>query len=347
MARQNSDSMISNASSPQANGCSAAADSAAGEAAAAAAAWQMSGGVLQQTNQLAVLQQQQQLQQRRDFQQEHHAAMAAWQQQLHPQDSISHPHQQLYGISAFAQQQQQQLQAEVTSLARLSDPGLQWLQHQSQQALFLSGPGAAASAALPEQIGNPLIQEQQLPLERRSAPLDIPWQANMVTQPSAAAGSARSTGMGTAMFARLTAQHQLGQLGGSPRFSGVLLSDALAGTSQTPSAAGSMMVESPRGGFQAPHGAPSALDVPMDSAPRYAAPRAPKALRDLELGNRDRRRSERRLSKGANIAWSTCQIINASELRMLECIGGGAYGQVSVRVLTWNRPLALIRMLLS
>lgn len=326
MTRQNSDSLISNARSPQGNGCFAPADPAA-EAAAAAAAWQMPGEFVQQANQQGILQQHQQ--QQRDLQQEHAAAMVAWQQQMHPQDSISHPHQQLYGMTGFAQSpQQQQLQADV-SLARLSDPGLQWLQQQSQQALFLNGPEGAVGAGLSEQIGNPLIQEQQQPLQRRSAPLDIPWQANMVAQQSAAASPGRGTGMGTAMYARLTAQHQLGQLGGSPRFSGTMLSDALAGTSHTPSAAGSMLGESPRGGFQAPQGGPSALDVPMDSGPRYAAPRAPKALRERDLSNRERRRSERRLSKGANIAWSTCQIINASELRMLECIGGGAYGQVS------------------
>jgi hypothetical protein len=61
--------------------------------------------------------------------------------------------------------------------------------------------------------------------------------------------------------------------------------------------------------------------------------------------NRERRRSERRLSKGAMVAWATCQIINASELRMLECIGGGAYGQVFLA--EWMGTQVAAKQLLS
>ena len=65
-----------------------------------------------------------------------------------------------------------------------------------------------------------------------------------------------------------------------------------------------------------------------------AEPRKPRAQRLAEeegdSAMRDRRKSERRLSKGAQIAWSGCQIIESKELRLLNAIGAGAYGKVSV-----------------
>lgn len=266
--------------------------------------------------------------------------MLAWQQQqlpVHSQDgnALSQQQQQLYSMPQHREGLHRQSPA--PNLARLSEPGVQWLQQQQQQLpqhMFMSSPGAAAGS-LPEQLANPLITQQQqqqlLSLERRSAPLEIPWHNSMVGQPPAAPSSGRGGGMGTAMYARLTAQHQLGQLGGSPGFSGASLPDALGASSGhgAPLLAGSL----PADGIanfhhQLPQGAMSVQDGSLDHGQLvYAAPRAPKALRERGL-NRERRRSERRLSKGANIAWATCQIINASELRMLECIGGGAYGQV-------------------
>lgn len=276
-------------------------------------------------------------------QQEHAAALLAWQQQqpqpqhsLHAQDSMVVPSPQRFGIASYGhphQQPQPQVDpAAHTSLSRLSEPGVQWLQHQQQQPaqLFSLSGAAGGNGVLQEQLANPLVA-----LERRSAPLDIPWQTGITPQNSAAASLGRNSGMGTAMYARLTAQQQLGQLGGSPRFnSGTMLSaDGGVASAGAGSAAGSLLGDaSVPGSFWAPQSGRSD-DVPMDLGPRYAAPRAPKALRERELGlNRERRRSERRLSKGANIAWSTCQIIDASELRMQECIGGGAYGQVCCRV---------------
>jgi hypothetical protein len=216
---------------------------------------------------------------------------------------------------------------------------VQWLQQQQQQQqqqMFMSTPGAAAVGSLPEQLANPLVTQQQqqqqqlLPLERRSAPLEIPWHASMSGQPAAAGSSGRGGGMGTAMYVRLTAQHQLGQLGGSPGFSGASLPDALGASAGGPEGAPQLLAGSlPADGFHLALGGSQDGSLDPGCQMLYAAPRAPKALRERGM-NRERRRSERRLSKGANIAWATCQIINASELRMLECIGGGAYGQVCV-----------------
>jgi hypothetical protein len=45
------------------------------------------------------------------------------------------------------------------------------------------------------------------------------------------------------------------------------------------------------------------------------------------------------------VAWATCQIINASELRMQECIGGGAYGQVFLA--EWMGTQVAAKQLLS
>lgn len=335
---------------------------AAGAAAAAGGAQlpsqQPSNAGGQQPGPLTLLDYQQQLSERQ-------GSLPAWAQpQIHPQDSMSHPHHQLYALPAHPQphQQQQQLPDPVgtPNLARLSDPGVQWLQQQQQAqqqqqqqqpGLFMAAPRSTHSGVLPEQLANPLILQQQAPLERRSAPLDVPWQTGMVSPRSAAAAAAassRGAGMGTAMFARLTAQHQLGQLGGSPRFSGPLGAESLVGSVGATSAGGSLLgPDSLTGGFTAvPPGSQPVHDVPLDSGARYAAPRAPKALREREAGlNRERRRSERRLSKGAMVAWATCQIINASELRMLECIGGGAYGQVFLA--EWMGTQVAAKQLLS
>jgi hypothetical protein len=59
-------------------------------------------------------------------------------------------------------------------------------------------------------------------------------------------------------------------------------------------------------------------------------PRKPRHMRlaEEETEERTRRKSERRLSRGAQIAWSTCQIIQSQELRLLSAIGSGAYGKV-------------------
>eukprot|EP00775_Hariotina_reticulata_P009889 gene9889-10046_t len=70
------------------------------------------------------------------------------------------------------------------------------------------------------------------------------------------------------------------------------------------------------------------------------APRAPRAQRlaaaaaaaaggGQDPNSRERRKSERRLSKGAQIAasWNTCQIIESRELKLINCIGSGAYGK--------------------
>lgn len=341
--RQGSDSFASNAHSPFHTGSSASDPAAAAEplgshgpaaaAAAAAAALAAPAGFAQQGRGAGLLQQQ------LGTQQEQAAAMLAWQQQLpvHAQDGNAHlqQQQQLYSMPHHKEGTHQQPLPEP-NLARLSEPGVQWLQQQQQlpQHMFMSTPGAAAGS-LPEQLANPLItqqqqQQQQLPLERRSAPLEIPWHSSMAGQPPAAGSSGRGGGMGTALYARLTAQHQLGQLGGSPGFSGASMPDALGASGPgAPLLAGSPPADGIAGyHHQLPQGAMSVQDGSLDAGQLvYAAPRAPKALRERGL-NRERRRSERRLSKGANIAWSTCQIINASELRMLECIGGGAYGQV-------------------
>lgn len=65
------------------------------------------------------------------------------------------------------------------------------------------------------------------------------------------------------------------------------------------------------------------------------APRKPRAQRQTDslhqAGSRERRKSERRLSKGAQIAWSTCQIIESRELKLMSSIGAGAYGKVRRR----------------
>jgi hypothetical protein len=62
------------------------------------------------------------------------------------------------------------------------------------------------------------------------------------------------------------------------------------------------------------------------------APRKPRAQRQVDMlqqaESRERRKSERRLSKGAQIAWSTCQIIESKELKLVSPIGSGAYGKV-------------------
>lgn len=44
--------------------------------------------------------------------------------------------------------------------------------------------------------------------------------------------------------------------------------------------------------------------------------------------SRERRKSERRLSKGAQMQWSSCQMIDSSELKLVSSIGSGAYGKV-------------------
>lgn len=357
--RTNSDSLLSSARSPMemspASGVSPpmstavdpavlAATAAAVNAAAAATAAGSGAFVHSSSNtnpagmgscqqQQAFLSQQQQSLQVKQLQMQHEqvspAALASWQQQsMQSQDSMVHPHHQLFGIPPYQQQDRA-----LPGLARMSEPGRHVLQQlQQQQPPFFIGGAGSHAGALPEQVTNPLVQQQQqqLSLERRSAPLDIPWQGNMV-QPTAAGAAA--AGMGTAMYARLTAQHQLGQLGSSPRFNSGngMLSEAMGGSAGAAGSPGASMLagQAPNGSFHGPHGTSSMPDVGFDvgSGPRYAAPRAPKALREVGM-NRERRRSERRLSKGANIAWSTCQVINASELQMLECIGGGAYGQV-------------------
>jgi hypothetical protein len=69
------------------------------------------------------------------------------------------------------------------------------------------------------------------------------------------------------------------------------------------------------------------------------APRAPRAqraaaaavLESSQAGgamSRERRKSERRLSRGSQLQWSTCQIIESTELKLLSSIGSGAYGKV-------------------
>lgn len=337
--RQGSDSFVSNGRSPFHTGSSVSDPAAAAEplgshgpaaaAAAAAAALAAPAGFAQQGRGAGLLQQQ------LGTQQEQAAAMLAWQQQLpvHAQDGNTHPQQQLLYSMPHHKEGAHRQPLPEPNLARLSEPGVQWLQQQQlPQHMFMSTPGAAAGS-LPEQLANPLVtqqQQQQLPLERRSAPLEIPWHTSMVGQPPAAGSSGRGGGMGTAMYARLTAQHQLGQLGGPPSFSGASLPDALGAGPGAPLLAGSLPADGIAGFHQLPQGPMSVQDGSLDPGQLvYATPRAPKALRERGL-NRERRRSERRLSKGANIAWSTCQIINASELRMLECIGGGAYGQVGV-----------------
>lgn len=45
--------------------------------------------------------------------------------------------------------------------------------------------------------------------------------------------------------------------------------------------------------------------------------------------SRERRKSERRLSRGSQLQWSTCQIIESTELKLMSSIGSGAYGKVS------------------
>jgi hypothetical protein len=65
-----------------------------------------------------------------------------------------------------------------------------------------------------------------------------------------------------------------------------------------------------------------------------AEPRKPRAQRLAEeegdAALRDRRKSERRLSKGVQIAWSGCQIIDSKELKLINAVGAGAYGKVGV-----------------
>lgn len=72
------------------------------------------------------------------------------------------------------------------------------------------------------------------------------------------------------------------------------------------------------------------------------APRKPRAQRMDALQqaeSRERRKSERRLSKGAQISWSTCQIIESRELKLLSSIGSGAYGKVSAVGLGLRVPM--------
>ena len=85
--------------------------------------------------------------------------------------------------------------------------------------------------------------------------------------------------------------------------------------------------------------AASALAGPH--APSYGsgpalAPRKPRAQRQVDALQqeecRERRKSERRLSKGAQIAWSTCQIIESRELKLQSSIGSGAYGKVCMHL---------------
>jgi hypothetical protein len=86
---------------------------------------------------------------------------------------------------------------------------------------------------------------------------------------------------------------------------------------------------SPRAGAAAAAGAGG---MPSYGSGPALAPRKPRAQRQVaalqEAESRERRKSERRLSKGAQIAWSTCQIIESRELKIVSAIGQGAYGKV-------------------
>ena len=80
-----------------------------------------------------------------------------------------------------------------------------------------------------------------------------------------------------------------------------------------------------------PQGSPPAATVTSYGSGPAMAPRKPRAQRQvdaLQAESRERRKSERRLSKGSQIAWSTCQIIESRELKLLSPIGSGAYGRV-------------------
>jgi hypothetical protein len=88
---------------------------------------------------------------------------------------------------------------------------------------------------------------------------------------------------------------------------------------------------SPRGGGS-PAPPPVAATVTSYGSGPVMAPRKPRAQRQVDAlqqaESRERRKSERRLSKGAQIAWSTCQIIESRELKLQSAIGSGAYGRV-------------------
>lgn len=48
--------------------------------------------------------------------------------------------------------------------------------------------------------------------------------------------------------------------------------------------------------------------------------------------SRERRKSERRLSRGSQMQWSSCQMISSSELKLFNSIGSGAYGKVMLPI---------------
>jgi hypothetical protein len=82
-------------------------------------------------------------------------------------------------------------------------------------------------------------------------------------------------------------------------------------------------------GFGAPGGLPEIITAPR--APRAQRAAAAAVLESSQGGgamSRERRKSERRLSRGSQLQWSTCQIIESTELKLLSSIGSGAYGKV-------------------
>ncbi|KAF6253127.1 hypothetical protein COO60DRAFT_1463350 [Scenedesmus sp. NREL 46B-D3] len=84
----------------------------------------------------------------------------------------------------------------------------------------------------------------------------------------------------------------------------------------------------PAAAFGAPKGLPEIITAPR--APRAQRAAAAAVLDSSQAGgasSRERRKSERRLSRGSQLQWSTCQIIESTELKLLSCIGSGAYGK--------------------
>jgi hypothetical protein len=90
--------------------------------------------------------------------------------------------------------------------------------------------------------------------------------------------------------------------------------------------------------FGAPSGMPEIITAPR--APRAQRAAAAAVLESSQAGgamSRERRKSERRLSRGSQLQWSTCQIIESTELKLLSSIGSGAYGKVSHVLNSWRR----------
>jgi hypothetical protein len=217
---------------------------------------------------------------------------------------------QLQALQALqTQQQQQQQQLEAASDAASTQPPSAMSSASNLPPGAVAAPPPAPREWRCSTGGSPAAQVREW---RCSTGGSLAAQV-LAPEPDAAATSPRAA-VGSLAYAHAVAQQQLAQLCSSPR-----AVDAGGASSY-----GSPVVVAGHlgGGGAAPPMSPHS-GSPFTSGGRHLqAPRAPAASRNSGSGGggggagstRERRKSERRLSKGANLAWSTCQIIEASEL---------------------------------